>query len=321
MKLAIDVAIPAHNNLSLTERCLERLERQTVPHRTTVYDDASTDGTPQRLAQHWPQVRVIEGRSGVGFAQAANAAVNAGEADVVVLLNNDVECHEDFLERIVTPLEEDPTLGSVAALMLRPGEQLIDSIGLTCDVTLAAFPRLGGLPRASADRIEPVLVGPAGTAAAYRRSAWNDVGGLDEAITAYMEDFDLALRLRAAGWRTIAAQDAIGVHLGSASYGHRSARQRLYGGFARGYLLRRYGVLRGRAAARTLLTESVVVAGDAVISRDLAALRGRYSGYRAARGLPRRPSPPLDAIDHATGFRRSLALRRGVYARTASQKQ
>ena len=41
----------------------------------------------------------------------------AGDGDVVVLLNNDVDCRPDFLERLVAPLERDPALGSVAALL------------------------------------------------------------------------------------------------------------------------------------------------------------------------------------------------------------
>jgi N-acetylglucosaminyl-diphospho-decaprenol L-rhamnosyltransferase len=158
----------------------------------------------------------------------------------------------------------------------------------------------------------------AGPAAGYRRSAWDQVRGLDETIFAYMEDFDLALRMRAAGWKTAMAADAVGVHLGSATHGHRSAWQRRHGGFGRGYLLRRYGLLRGRTAARTLATEAVVVVGDLVVSRDLAALRGRVSGWRAGRDRARLPRPPAEAIDPTIGFRDSLALRRGVYGRRAA---
>ena len=36
------------------------------------------------------------------------------------------------------------------------------------------------------------------------------------------------------------------MHLGSATHGHRSSRQRRNGGFGRGYMLRRYGLLHGR---------------------------------------------------------------------------
>jgi hypothetical protein len=134
---------------------------------------------------------------------------------------------------------------------------------------------------------------------------------------AYMEDFDLALRLRSAGWSTSAAADALGIHLGSATHTHRSAWQRRHGGFGRGYLLRRCGVLRGRSAPRALVTEAIVVVGDLAISRDLAALQGRVAGWRAARGRPRLPQPPADAIDATITFRQSLALRRGAYGRRA----
>ena len=201
--------------------------------------------------------------------------------------------------------------------MLQPGEQLIDSAGLAADVTLAGFPRLQGLQAWQAEREEPVLAGPAGTAAAYRRSAWEEVGGLDEAIFAYMEDFDLALRLRSAGWGSVLASDAVGVHLGSATHGHRSAWQRRHGAFGRGYMLRRYGLLRTRSAPRTIATEAAVVLADMAISRDLAALRGRVSGWRAGSPAPRLSLPPRDAVDHTITFRESGALRRGVYGRRA----
>ena len=207
-------------------------------------------------------------------------------------------------------------VGSVAALMLQPGGERIDSIGLSADMTLAGFPRLQG-SRARCAYAQPRPGGSGGTAAAYRRAAWEQVGGLDETIFAYMEDFDLALRLRIAGWDSVPAPDAVGIHLGSATYGHRSAQQRRHGGFARGYLLRRYGVLRGRTAPRALITEAIVVLGDLALSHDLAALRGRVAGWRAPDQAALTPRPPAEAIEPEIGLRDSLALRRGVYARRA----
>jgi GT2 family glycosyltransferase len=178
---------------------------------------------------------------------------------------------------------------------------------------LAGFARYHGRLANAASATAPVLTGPAGAGAAFRREAWAQVGGLDEQIPAYLEDLDLALRLRQAGWATEIALDAVAVHIGSATFGHRSAHQRLSAGYARGYLLRRYRVLRTRAAARALLTEAIVVAGDAVLSRDTAALRGRIQGWRAARTMPPRPFPPATAIDRRIGMRRSLRLRLGAY--------
>ena len=314
MPLSIDVAVAAFNHYELTASCLRHLEGQTRPHQVVVCDDGSTDGTGERIAREWPAARVISHAENRGFARASNAAVAAGDGDVVVLLNNDVDCEPEFLERLVEPLERDETLGSVAALCVRPGGERIDSVGLTADRTLSPFPRLQGRPVSEASSPAPVLVGPAGTAAAYRRGAWDALGGLDERIFAYSEDFELALRLRAAGWGTAAATGARCVHVGSATFGSRTAWQRRNGGFSRGYLARRYRLLRGPAAARTALTEGLVVVGDAILSRDLEALRGRVAGWRTAAGLPALPPPPAVAIDHGISVRDAIALRRGVYA-------
>ncbi len=314
MSSTLDVVIVAYNRYELTASCLRHLRAQTIDHRVIVVDNGSTDDTRPRLRAEWPEVQLECLEENHGFSAACNLGVAAGFGEVVVLVNNDVDCRAEVLERLLAPLL-DPSVGSVASLMLQPGGERIDSMGLTVNCTLAGFPRLQGMPLAHARDALPVLVGPAGTVAAYRRTAWEQIGGLDETMSAYMEDFDLALRLRIAGWRTAAAPDAVGVHLGSATHGHRSASQRRHGGFGRGYMLRRYELLRGGAALRTVATETIVVLGDLVISRDLAALRGRIAGWRAACGRERLPLPPAESIDRRIGFRDSLALRRGVYER------
>jgi len=277
-----------------------------------VVDNGSTDDTRARLRSEWPEVQLECIDQNHGFPKACNGGVAAGSGETLVLLNNDVDCRPDFLERLVAPLR-DARVGSVASLVLQSDERSVDSVGVTADITLAGFQRMHGMPLAHAQGRRPLVTGPEGTAGAYRRSAWEQVGGLDETIPAYMDIFDLALRLRNAGWRAACAPDAVGVHLGSATYGSASPALRRLAGFGRGYVLRRYGVLRGRAAPRALLTEGVVVLGDALVSRDLAALRGRVEGWRAGRGQERRPQPPTEAIDTEIGFWDSLALRRGVY--------
>jgi GT2 family glycosyltransferase len=306
--------IPTSGHYDLTRECLSHLARQTCPHTVIVSDNGGSGETAERVGREWPTVRLIRSAERLSFAAACNRGADAGDGEVVVLLNNDVYCRPDWLERLIAPLEAEPATGSIACLLVQPGEQLIDSVGLCADPTLAGYPRLAGQPVARAGDAQPALAGPAGGAAAYRRAAWEQVGGLDEAIFAYSEDLDLALRLRSAGWAAAVAPEAVGVHLGSATHGHRTAWQRRHAGFARGYLLRRYGVLRSRQALRALAIEAGVALSDALISRDLAAVSGRVAGWRSASGLARR-SAPAEALDPEIGIRDSLALRRGVYAR------
>jgi N-acetylglucosaminyl-diphospho-decaprenol L-rhamnosyltransferase len=313
MGMPIDVVVCVHNRVDLTESCLRHLQAQTVDHHVIVVDDGSTDETRVRVRAEWPAVELVSFDEKRGLPQACNRGVSMGSGEIVVMLNNDVDCHPDFLERVRKPLEEDPMLGSVASLMLKPGGEAIDGIGLAADPILAGFPRLQGLPPRRASDTMPVLLGPGGSAGTYRRTAWEDVCGLDETVDAYMDDFDLAVRLRLAGWRAVAEPKAVGIHLGSATHGYRSAPQRHMAGVGRGYLMRRYGLLRGSTALRTLLTEAIVVGGDLLISRDLMALRGRLMGWKAGRARPQLPFPPEESLDRTINFRRSLAMRRGVY--------
>jgi hypothetical protein len=194
---------------------------------------------------------------------------------------------------------------------VRTDERTIDSVGLTLDVTLAPFIRLTGKPSEEAASGRPLLVSPGGGADAYRRTAWIEAGGLDERLSFYGADIDLALRLRSLGWSTVAAPGAVAVHLRSATSGHRSKRARQSGGWARGFLLRRWSILRSRAVARALVTESLVAMADMALSRDTVAVRSRISGWRAAGGLPRLRVPP-GAVDREIGFVESLRLRLAV---------
>jgi N-acetylglucosaminyl-diphospho-decaprenol L-rhamnosyltransferase len=310
MALTIDVVITTHQGWELTKQCLEHLRKQTVSHTVIVSDSASTDGTPENIRTHFPHVKLLTDVEDPGYVAATNHGVAAGSGDVIVLLNNDAFCRPDFLERVVAAFEDD-RVGAVAPLTVRSDEATIDGVGLTVDVTLAPFIRLTGRPIEDAASERPLLASPGGGADAYRRSAWMEAGGLDERLSFYGSDLDLALVLHSLRWTTVAAPGAVAVHLRSATSGHRSKRARQSGGWARGFLIRRWGVLRSRAAIRTVVTEAVVVVADMALSRDAVAARSRISGWRAARRVPRR-RVPREALDRQIGFLESLRLRWSV---------
>jgi N-acetylglucosaminyl-diphospho-decaprenol L-rhamnosyltransferase len=308
---SIDVVITTHNGWELTERCLRHLRGQTIQHTVIVSDGASTDGTPENIRALFPEVVVIAHADDPGYVAATNRGVAAGNGDIILLLNNDAFCRPDFLEHLLASFRRDERVGAVAPVTVRSDERTIDNVGLTLDVTMAPFFRLAGRPLEEAASVRPLLVCPGGGADAYRRSAWSEAGGLDEHLSFYGADIDLGLRLRALGWRTVAAPDAVALHLHSATAGHRSHRARESGGWARGFLLRRWGILRSRSALRALATEAVVAVGDLALSRDTAALRSRISGWRSAGGPPRRSVPP-GAVDPEIGFVESLRRRWAV---------
>ena len=310
----IDVVIPTWNGWEMLERCLVTLANQTAEHTVIVVDNGSSDGTVQRARERFPAVTLVELPENLGFGRAVNRGIEAGSAPFVVLVNNDVELDPDFLERIVAPLRADEGTGSVAGLLVVPGRERVDSYGIEIDRTLSSFARFAGAPYPSTPLDEEHVAGPSGGAAAYRRRALEEVGTFDENLFAYMEDVDLALRLRAAGWSAAGARDAVGVHLGGASFGVRSPWQVETYGTSRAYMLRKYGVLTsgvGRAAW-ALAMELGVVLVDILSPRGVAAVRGRVRGWTMARGV--RASVPAEALNPQIGpreaFRRRFAVLR-----------
>jgi N-acetylglucosaminyl-diphospho-decaprenol L-rhamnosyltransferase len=310
----IDVVVPTWNGRELLQRCLESLSAQTADHHVIVVDNGSEDGTGTLVEQRYPGAELVRLDQNHGFAGGVTSGIKAGRAPHVVLVNNDVECDPAFVERIVEPLRSDSRVGMVAGLLLQPGRRTIDSFGLECDATLSAFARFAGEHySAGAPALHTRhLLGPSGGAAAYARSALEAAGGFDERMFAYMEDVDLALRLRALGWSAAGAEEAVGVHLGSATIGRRSRAQVRIAGASRGYMLRKYGVLRRgvSTAAWTLAVEAGVVAVETVAGRDLAALRGRLAGWSSAAGI--RAPIPEGAVNPELSLRQALRRRRAV---------
>ena len=299
----IDVVIVTWQGRALLGSCLDHLRRQTVAHHVIVADNASTDGTPEFLREHYPEVELVVLPENLGFGAGNNRGVAAGSAPYVVLINNDVDVEPDFLELAVAPLREDARCGAVAALTTRPGTGVVDQFGVQLDAGLCAYARGAGQDP-DALEIGP-LAAPCGGAAAYRRTAYEQAGGFDEALFAYSEDLDLGLRLLDLGWQFGEAPNARGIHLGGATAGVGSPWQRKLGSFGRGFILGRYRLAGPRARLHALLIDLAVVLFAVLRFRSLAPLIERVRGYRAARRTERR-TVPAAVIDREVGARRAL---------------
>jgi N-acetylglucosaminyl-diphospho-decaprenol L-rhamnosyltransferase len=295
------VVIPTWRARELLARCLSALQADPSPKQVIVVDNASGDGTAEFVCDEFPEVTLVELPENLGFGRAVNAGVRAGEGEAIVLVNNDVLVAPGFVDAIVAPLAS-PRVGMVAGLTTIPETDLVDGFGIELDRALAAYNRARQAPVGTpAGR----LAMPSGGAAAYRREAWEAVKGFDEALFAYGEDVDLGLRMRALGWEAAEAPAAQGVHLGGATAEVDSPFQRELAGFARGFLVRRYGILRSRAAPRALMLEALVVGWGLIRHGTLVPLRARGRGWRAAGREGRRPLPP-GAVDATIGVAESV---------------
>ena len=301
------IYIPNFNGAARLGAVLRGLGEQTVEADVVLVDNGSSDDSVELARRELPGVRVVALGENLGFGRAINRAVAEVPADPLILLNNDAVPEARFVEALLDGLGEG--VDSVAGVLLQErAPELIDSAGVVADSTLMGFDYLHGDPVAAAGSAAAPL-GPTGGAALYRREAFAAVGGFDERIFLYFEDLDLALRMAGRGGRCRLAPEARALHAYSASLGAASARKYAWTGWSRGYMLRRYGVMRNpRLALRALVCEGGLCAGQLLKDRTAQGLAGRLRGWREAAGLEPREADGAALLDLSA--REALALRR-----------
>ena len=129
------------------------------------------------------------------------------------------------------------------------------------------------------------------------------------------------MRLRRLGFRCALAPDAIGDHEHSATLGSGSSRKNYLMGYGRGYVLRKWQVVNARRLGPVLVREGVLCAGQAIVDRNVAGVRGRIDGYRSAVELERYPEGiGLEASGAAETLRRRARRRSRLRSRPADKR-
>jgi len=224
--VAISVVIPNWNGRRWLPACLASLAAQTLaPEEVIVVDNGSRDGSLEYLRAEHPQARLLALAVNTGFAHAANRGLGAARGDLIALVNTDVVLAPDWLARMAAALTADPGAAAAAGKMVSLADPAI--VYDAGDVLRrdGACEQRGRFEADDGcfDRPGEVFGACAG-AALYRRDVVVAAGGFDERYFAYLEDVDLALRLRLAGWRC-RYEPAVARHAGGGSaeqlpYGH-----------------------------------------------------------------------------------------------------
>jgi GT2 family glycosyltransferase len=207
-------------------RTLESLERQTArPERVILVDNGSTDGSLEGVEERFPFVELVEPGENLGFAAANNLAARRAEGvEWLALLNPDAFPARDWLERLLAAAEREPGYSMLTSTLVLAGDTgRLDGTGDVYHTSGLAFRRDHGRQRANAARPTGEVFAASGAAALYRRDVFLEAGGFDERYFCYLEDVDLAFRLRLAGHRCLYVSDAVVEHVGSATTGRVSA--------------------------------------------------------------------------------------------------
>jgi N-acetylglucosaminyl-diphospho-decaprenol L-rhamnosyltransferase len=217
------VVIVSYRTPDLTCRCLAAIRRarddEALDLEMVVADNDSGDDTVPRVQAEHPWARLVVSDSNRGFAAGVNAGFRATEAPVVILINSDAEPHRGALAALVAHLASHLEAAVAVPQMVHPDGSPQASGFKRFPNLLTVFSDFCvvlGYPYAySPARVRggARVAWVSGAAMAIRRTAYDQVGPLDEGYFLYLEDTDWQERAAALGWAVDVVADVTCAHL------------------------------------------------------------------------------------------------------------
>ncbi|MDH3707162.1 MAG: glycosyltransferase, partial [Acidimicrobiia bacterium] len=275
----LTVIVPIYNAADAVQRCLESLDRFTPRSVDIVLiDDCSTDPRIDLVIDQMrsrPGVTVLRHDENQGFPATVNRGLDeVAEGDVIVL-NSDTLVTPRWTERLRLAAIERPGIATVTPLSDRAG---VFSFGGPAPTGLDHAAALAARVARASGHLRPT--GPTGNGFCLyvRAEALAEVPRLDRAAfpRGYGEENDFCMKLGAAGFEHVVADDVAVFHEESASFGDAQREALIAAGMAT--LAERYPDYAERAHAFVESPAFVAarrIAADAVVARSEAATRPR----------------------------------------------
>lgn len=210
---SVDVAVVSWNSWHYLRQNLPALIAQDYPaYRVVVVDNASADATADEVAAQFPDVEVIRNGRNDGFGGGNNLAFRQSDSEYVAVLNPDARPETGWLRALVQALERNPRAAfATSKVLLASDARRVNACGTS--VHLSGIGSCRGIYDDQHDHVAPTSV-PCVSGAAFvaRREALEEIGGFDERFFMYMEDVELSMRARLAGYDVVLAPRSRVVH-------------------------------------------------------------------------------------------------------------
>jgi GT2 family glycosyltransferase len=273
-----------------TITCLRSLETLDWPAdrlEVICVDNASGDGSAERIREAVPGVRLIESTTNTGFAGGINLGFAAAAGEYVATINNDARPHPQWVRAAVAELEADPGVACVASKVLDWDGTSIDYVDGSLTWFGMGYKREVERPDSpDYDSPKDVLFAT-GAAMVARAAVFSEVGGFDERFFMFYEDVDLGWRLNLLGWRVRYVP-------GSIAYHKHHQSMKTYGLFREHYLLERNALM---AMYKNYGNEALARAFPAALALSVRRSLSRGNDDPSALDLQRSPGDESQRIE------------------------
>ena len=213
------VVVPVRNRCAMTMECFRCLSSQVgVGLQSIMVDDGSTDGVRDRVAQQFPDVRIVVGDGSLWWTGATNAGVElalsqAGDDDFILTLNNDTLVGPEYVAQLLDTAEKNPgsLVGSVA-VDARDGKTIVDG-GARVSWTSAKYtwPNRGANLASLSDEQRGALSVDvlSGRGTLVPVGVFREIGMYSGSLPQYGSDYEFSRRASLAGHRLLVDYRAI----------------------------------------------------------------------------------------------------------------
>ena len=204
-----------------------------TPAEVIVVLNGATPDVADIAAAH-PWVRVVHSSVNLGFAGGCNLGRSVARGEYLVLLNDDAMVEPGWLDALVATADEDAQVGAVGSRILYPEGQLQEAGSVLWANGSTACIGDGDDGESHSWAWARRVTYCSACSLLVRATAWDRVGGLDEAFfPGYFEDVDFCLALAEAGWRIVYQAGSVVRHHRSMSLGDDERRLAFQSGRSR----------------------------------------------------------------------------------------
>lgn len=219
----VAVVIIHWNRRNLLEQFLPSVCASTYPNlEIVVADNHSTDDSVAWVKQHYPQVTIVQNDDNYGYAGGYNKSLKHVQADYYVLLNNDIEVPQRWIEPVIEVMEKQPHVGACQPKMKdyynRNSFEYAGACGGYMDRLGYVFCRGRLFEVLEEDRgqydSEADIFWATGACLFIRSEVFHMAGGFDEHFFAHMEEVDLCWRVQLLGYKLRVVPSSEVYHVG-----------------------------------------------------------------------------------------------------------
>ena len=177
-------------------------------------DNASSDGTADFVAEHYPWVNLVRNARNEGFAPGCNYGLQRASGKYLLMLNPDAFANGRALRGMIRFLKKNPSAGCVGCKLLHADG--LPQMSAYAGLSPASYWKNHSIVYPLIEKVRkwrdcigrdsrgPRSVGwLMGSCLMVPRRVYEKVGGLEPSFFMYAEDMDWCHQIRQAGWKVV----------------------------------------------------------------------------------------------------------------------